>query len=335
MSRIKRCVSLYSLQDQYMTGKMNLEDLFQFLHENGVEGVEVLPDQMIHGAPNPTEETLAHWNSLCEKYQIEPVIADIFLNTNLYKNRELTVKECVELLIEEIIQANRLGVKMVRMVSMTPYYVLEPILPYCEKYDVKVALEIHAGISFEKKQTKDFIDEMKRLNSPYIGIVVDTGIFCKRLPRVVGNYCKAIGANAELIETADRIYAERGDGRAFRDAQNNVIPELTSLCKSGADFMFASIADGYENEPYEILDEYMPSIFHFHFKMFEMTEDGEYSIDFKGILEYLHSKGYDGYVSTEYEGNRWTMPGMPTVEKEQVVAHQKYIRKCLEEIQGV
>ena len=54
----------------------------------------------------------------------------------------------------------------------------------------------------------------------------------------------------------------------------------------------------------------------------------------KEILQYLHDHDYDGYVSTEYEGNRWTLPGRPTLEKEQVLLHQQYIRKCLREIQG-
>ena len=78
----------------------------------------------------------------------------------------------------------------------------------------------------------------------------------------------------------------------------------------------------------------MPYIFHIHFKLFEMTENGEYSVDYQEILKYLHDHDYDGYVATEYEGNRWTIPGQPMAEKEQVIAHQKYIRDCLKEIQG-
>lgn len=86
MSRIKTCVSLYSLQHEYMTKKMSLEDIFRFMHENSVDGVEFLPDQMMHGAPHPSDEILAEWDRLCEQYQIKPVIADVFLNTNLYAN---------------------------------------------------------------------------------------------------------------------------------------------------------------------------------------------------------------------------------------------------------
>lgn len=334
MSRIKTCVALYSLQYEYMNKRMTLEDLFRFLKDNHVDGVEFLPDQMMHGAPHPSEETLAQWDRLCNEYGIKPVIADVFLNTNLYKNRELTKKECVDLLIDEIKLAHRLGMNMIRLVSMTPGYVLEPLLPYCEKYNVKMALEIHAGLSFDKQKTKDYIAEMKRLNSPYIGLVIDTGIFCKRVPRVMENYCKALGTAQAPIDVVNKLFAEGKDGRDVYDKNGDFIPELEATLKTGADRMYAHFADGYENEPYTVLDDLMPYIFHVHFKLFEMTDDGEYSIDYKGLLQYLHDHNYDGYVATEYEGNRWTIPGQPTVEKEQVIAHQKYIHECLKEIQG-
>lgn len=334
MSKIKTCVSLYSLQHEYMTKQMSLEDIFRFMHENSVDGVEFLPDQMMHGAPHPSEETLAEWDRLCEQYQIKPVIADVFLNTNLYANRELTKKECVDLLIDEIKLAHRLGMKMIRLVSMTPAFVLEPLLPYCEKYDVKMALEIHAGLSFDKQKTKDYIEEMKRLNSPYIGLVIDTGIFCSRIPRVMENYCKNLGTSQAPIDYVNKLFAEGKDGRDVYGPDGDFTPELKALLHSGADHMYAHFADGYEHERFEVLDDLMPYIFHVHFKLFEMTDDGEYSIDYKGLLQYLHDHDYDGYVSTEYEGNRWTLPGAPMVEKEQVIAHQKYIRDCLKEIQG-
>lgn len=334
MSRIKTCVSLYSLQNEYMTKRMSLEDIFRFLNENSVDGVEFLPDQMMHGAPYPSEETLKEWDRLCREYGVKPVIADVFLNTNLYDNRELTKKECVDLLIDEIKLAHRLGMKMIRLVSMTPAFVLEPLLPYCKEYDVKMALEIHAGLSFDKQKTKDYLKEMKRLNSPYIGLVIDTGIFCKRVPRVMENYCKNLGTSQPPIDFVNKLFAEGKDGRDVYGKDGEFVPELAALLHSGADHMYAHFADGYEHEPYSVLDEWMPYIFHVHFKLFEMTEDGEYSVDYKELLQYLHDHHYDGYVSTEYEGNRWTLPGVPMAEKEQVIAHQEYIRRCLKEIQG-
>lgn len=336
MSNIKSSVSLYSLQTEYLRKNMSLEDIVRFVKENGAEGIEILPDQMLKGAPDLSDETVQEWNRILDKYQIRPVCADVFLNTNLYKNRTLTVKECVDLLVKEIIQADRLGIRLIRLVSMTPYYVLEPLLPYCEKYNVTIALEVHAGMAFDIPETRKFIEEMKRLNSKYIGLVVDTGIFCRRFPRVVRNYETLMGTSPEIFDYIDTLF-DRGTDLHAVLRENNMVypPELEAAIKTKHDRMFVPIFDGYENYSYSALDEYMPWIRHFHFKLFEMTPEGpEYSEDYKGILNYLHKMGYEGYVSTEYEGNRFTLPGAPLQEKEQVAAHIKYVNACLDEIYG-
>ena len=52
---IKSSVSLYSLQYEYLHGKMSLEDIVKFMKELNVEGIEILPDQMIPGAPTPSD----------------------------------------------------------------------------------------------------------------------------------------------------------------------------------------------------------------------------------------------------------------------------------------
>ena len=97
MSKIKRAVSLYSYQDEYARGKMTLEDCFAKLDELGVEGAEIISDQMLPNSPFLTEETLAEWKRITEKYKAKPICNDIFINTKLYKNRFLTKKENLEL----------------------------------------------------------------------------------------------------------------------------------------------------------------------------------------------------------------------------------------------
>lgn len=336
MSRIKTCVSLYSLQDEYLNHRMDLEGVMKYVKSLGVEGVEILPDQMIKGAPHPSEEDLAKWHGYLKETGLAPVCSDAFLNTNLYKNRSLTRRECVDALTEEIKLANKMGIHLIRLVSMVPYWVLEPLLPVCEQYDVVIALEIHAGMAFDIPETRQFIEEMKRLNSKYVGIVVDTGIFCRRLPRVVRAYEGSIGTSKEVFDYVDSLF-ERGTDlhRVLRET-NYVYPdELKAAMKCEHDQFSVPLLDGYENYPFEALDEYLPWIKHFHLKMWEMTQEGpEYSIDFKGLLQYLHDHDYDGYVSTEYEGNRFTLAGEPMKEKEQVAMQQKYVQACLKEIQG-
>ncbi len=336
MSSIKTCVSLYSLQDEFLNKRMSLKDIMYYVKEKGAEGVEILPDQMLKNAPDISQETVGEWHKLLKETGLKPVCADVFLNTNLYKNRTLTRRECIDLLIKEIQQAARLGIHLIRLVSMVPYWVIEPLLPYCEKYDVAIAIEVHAGMAFDIPETKAFIEEVKRVNSKYAGIVIDTGIFCRKFPRVVSAYETLFGTSKQVFDYIETLFDKGSDlHREIAENGGKYPPELEAAIQSEHDRMFVPLCDGYENYDYSVLDEYMPYIRHFHFKMFEMTPEGpEYSMDYKGLLQYLHDHHYDGYVSTEYEGNRFTLPGKKVMEKEQVAAQLAYVQDCLKEIQG-
>lgn len=335
MGKIKTCVSLYSLQYEYMNGRMSLEDIFQFLSENNVDGVEILPDQMIHGAPRPSEEELAKWDSLVKKYNTELVCADVFLNTNLYNNRTLTQRECIDLIKQEILQAKRLGFKLIRLVSMTPPEIVEPVLPFAEEHGITMAIELHAGLGFGVKETEDFLKEIKRLDSPYLGIVVDMGLFCKRPPKVYTEYCREVYDISDSVVNYVAELFENGEDY-FRYA-NNPSPEfekkIAEVVQNKDDRTYLHLAEGYENLPLSVMDPYIKYIKHFHFKLYEMVDGRETSINYWEMLNYLKEKGYEGYVATEYEGNRWVLPGNPMVEKEQIIEHQKMIKNILQQIQ--
>jgi sugar phosphate isomerase/epimerase len=336
MSDIKTCVSLYSLQDEYLNKRMSLSDIMHYVKDCGAQGVEILPDQMIKGAPEASPETISAWNALIRETGLTPVIADVFLNTNLYKNRTLTHRECIGLLAKEIAEAHEMGIHLIRLVSMVPYWVLEPLMPVCEKYDVALAIEVHAAMAFDVQATREFLDEVKRLDSRYAGVVIDTGIFCRRFPRVVRAYETQNGTSPEVFDYIDTLFEAGTDLHAVLRKNDYKYPnELQTACRTEHDRMFVPLCDGYENLPFSVMDEYMPYIRHFHLKMFEMTPEGpEYSMDYKGLLEYLDAKNFHGYVSTEYEGNRFTLPGHPMQEKQQVAMQQAYLRKCLQEKHG-
>lgn len=335
---IKSCVSLYSLQYQYLNGKMTLEDILKFVTDLGTEGIEILPDQMIKGTPTPTDEAYAEWDALMEKYNLDLACDDIFLNTNLYKNRELTKRECIALIKQEIVMAHRLGFKIIRLVSMVPYWILEPCLETAEKYGVSLCLEIHGGLGLGLEKTDKFLNEMLRLDSPYVGIVPDASLFCRRPPRIMGQYCRELlETNPDIIRYAEEVFASGTDLFALRMKQGRPMDaKLESLIKDPKkDAFYANCMEGYENLDLSCLDPFVKYIKHFHFKLYEMTEEGvEYSIDYKEILDYLKLHNYDGYVSTEYEGNRWILPDLEIPDKEQVAAHQKLIQRLLREIEA-
>ena len=73
MSSIKTCVSLYSLQDEFLNKRMTLKDIMHYVKEKGAQGVEILPDQMLKNAPDISQETVDEWHQLLAETGLKPV----------------------------------------------------------------------------------------------------------------------------------------------------------------------------------------------------------------------------------------------------------------------
>ncbi|GAA3340180.1 hypothetical protein GCM10017714_18850 [Curtobacterium pusillum] len=328
MSEIKTSVSLYSLQDSYARGRLDVPGALQFVASTGATGVELISDQMITGTPFPSDETVKRWRAALEASGLAPVCNDIFINSTIYRNRTLRVDEQVELLKREVCVSKQLGFDLVRLVSDTSPEVTEATLPYAESIGVTMALEVHAGMSFTSPLTRRWIEMMRRAQSDRLGLVIDFGIFCDRVPRVSKDYFLSIGLNPQVGEKVDELYAREGDtlhafGSGFGGEGSMFPAELSDLFRGEVDSEYSFFSTGYENTPLEVLDEYLPYVKHFHGKFYEMTDAGsEYSIDYDKILGFLDARGYDRYVSSEYEGNRFTPEGKAVHDQEQVRAHQ-------------
>ena len=67
----------------------------------------------------------------------------------------------VELLSADLRLTHRLGFPLVRLVSRTDPAVIRPVLPLAEKLGVSMAVEVHAGMSFDHPLTAAWIKEMK------------------------------------------------------------------------------------------------------------------------------------------------------------------------------
>jgi hypothetical protein len=63
-----------------------------------------------------------------------------------------------------------------------------------------------------------------------------------------------------------------------------------------------------------------------------MTEENEeYSIPYGKVIKYLDSKQYNGYISTEYEGNRFVLLDKKVNSLENVQRHQEMLKKYIGE----
>jgi hypothetical protein len=182
-------------------------------------------------------------------------------------------------------------------------------------------------MSFQGSFTKEWIDMMKKAQSERLGLVVDFGIFCDRHPRVSTDYFTSIGLTPAVAAKIDELYAAHGDtARLFGDmfgGGGGFPADLTELFQSPLDAEYSMFSTGYENTPLESLDEHIDYIRHFHGKFYEMLPNGtEYSIDYPKVITRLDKLGYDGYIASEYEGNRFAPVDAPVYDQNQVRAHQ-------------
>ncbi|QKS45248.1 hypothetical protein HUB94_13095 [Paenibacillus cellulosilyticus] len=176
--------------------------------------------------------------------------------------------------------------------------------------------------------TQKFIEVMLQENSPYIGLVPDMGLFCKRFPRVVKECYLHKGANPALVEYMVQAY-DNGDRIMFN---TKIIPaELEKQFNlSAIDREFIINTGGFEYNDLSLLEQFMPYTRHIHGKFYEMLEDGEeYSIPYQEILDLFVKHGYNGFISSEYEGNRFIHDYAEVKSVEQVGFHQQMLTKYL------
>ena len=324
-NEIKRGVSLYSYQEEYFLRKMTLEDVIAASAKMGIKGIEVIGDQMIPGYPNVPDSFFDQWHGWMAKYGVTPTCLDMFLDWNKYKGRSMTFEEKVESVRKDIHFANRLGCKVIRVITHTEPEVLEQFAAEAEKYEVKLGVEIHSPFHFDHEYEQRLLATYQKVQSPYLGFVPDMGIFVKRFPCVISERWVRDGMRPEIAEFVVEAY-NRHDGLEHLDE------DMEKMGGTPADIGKAMVAKHFiYKDPRRMLD-FMPYIFHIHAKFYEMLPDcTEYSIPYQEIIPILIEGGYSGYLSSEYEGNRHIQDAFEVDSVEQVRRQQIMFKHLLGE----
>ncbi|MFD0663281.1 hypothetical protein [Thermocatellispora tengchongensis] len=166
---------------------------------------------------------------------------------------------------------------------------------------------------------------MHRTGSPALGLMPDTGTFVRRFPRVVSDRALRDGARPDLVDYIVKTYDDHGDTHALMDIVNyrGGGPVEFGLARQATHYIWT--------EPKTMLP-HMPLIGHIQAKFYEMTEDGvEYSIPYDEIVAVLVEGGFDGHLSSEYEGQRHIEDAFPVDSVEQVRRQQAMLARLLGE----
>jgi sugar phosphate isomerase/epimerase len=322
---IKRGVSLYSFQEEYFLRKMTLQDCIAKAAELGALGIETIAEQMMPGFPKLPDSFYAEWHGWMARYGTTPTCHDMMLDTKRYKHRLLTLDEQVASVERDLKHAARLGCKVVRMLVFCSPELLERCIPIAERYDVKMGVEIHAPWHFDHPWIVRIIELIERTRATHLGFVPDMGIYTKRLPRVVRDRAERLGGTPKILDTVCAAY-EAGVLSEY------IIFEARNMGGNPLDISFAEQTRHNVWSPPKRLIEYMPHIFHIHAKFYDMVgESHEYSIPYDQIVAALIKGGYDGYLSSEYEGNRHIQDAFPVDSVDQVRRQHAMFKRLLGE----
>jgi sugar phosphate isomerase/epimerase len=249
----------------------------------------------------------------------------MFLDTKRFKHRVLTFDEMVASMKRDIDFAAALGCPRLRVIVITPPEVTEACAAYAEQKDVCLLLEIHAPWNFQHEWIIQHIDMIERVGTPYVGLMPDFGIFCRRFPRIITDRYVRDGATRKLADHVVEVYDAKGDLAALPG-------DISKLGGTPKDIEFANYAGRYCDVPPREMLDYMPMIQHIQAKFYEMLDDGtEYSVPYPELVAVLQEGGYDGYLSSEYEGNRHLHDIFPVDSVDQVRRHHDMLKRLLGE----
>lgn len=348
---IQRGVSLYSYQQAQFFKQLNWKQMIEEVHDNlHTDGIEIIDEAIIKGYPFPSEQFIFDWNNHMARYNMNAVTMDIYLDVHQFRDHVMTYREAAERLKNDIKIAAKLGFKNVRALCLVPIDVIEMALETAEKYDVRIGKEIHAPLpikpgrhiqpkkgmasALDFRMADQIIELAQRTGSKHVGLVPDFGIFQHSPSQVAIDYVKRHANDAESV---DFILENSRDYSL--DDMFTVLDEKYpgyGLDMSAVERMYLHESSA---KPEDII-EIIPYIVSIHGKFYDMTEipghPGCYedkAIDYATPIKYLKQYGFNGYINSEYEGQRdqqdMGLEKLPD-EIEQVRRHHEMLKRLSE-----
>lgn len=324
---IKRGVSLYSFQHETFLGLMNLDDCIKACADMGAPGIEVVGEQTFWGHPEQSVDDAAieHWHALMKKYGTLPVSHDFMLDYKRYKGREMPFEEQVASIRKDIDFGTRLGTPYIRaLVSIAPE-VLVAAAPYAEEAGIKILIEVHAPLHFDHPWIIRHAEAFDKSGSDALGFLPDMGMFLYHFPPCWKERFLRNGVPTKIADYIVKAYDDR-------QLSEYVVLGVREMGGEGpAIAMAETLRHNAAFEPKRMLD-HMDRIHNIHGKFYEVTEDlVEPSIPYDEIVAVLRQGGYDGYICSEYEGNRWIEDAHEVNSVEQVGRQQAMLKRLIDD----
>lgn len=312
-SKISRGVSLYSFQEEMFLGTMAVEDCVAFAASIGAKGIEILPEQNMPGFPHLSDADIQHWKDMLDRHGCHFTAYDMFLDTKRRKDRLMTDDEQIASIRRDLELCHRLGIKNMRVLVFVRPDILGRCVPYAEELDVHMGVEVHAPWHLEHAWILRTIEEADRLGTKHLGILPDMGIFMKHYPPAFRGRFERQGARPEVAQ----FIVDSHEAKIM--AEYTIYEVAVKMQGNKAE---VAMAETLRHAPYanpKRLGDYAPYFHHIQAKFYEMNEDcTDPAIAYAEVIDELVRCGWQGTLSSEYEGNRWIQDVHDVDSREQV-----------------
>jgi len=333
------------------------------------DGIEIV-DEMSLRYPDPGEEFVRKWFGWMERYGTVPVTMDVSFDVLQFRDHVMSHDEVAERLMRDMRLAKRLGFRNVRVLSTCPFEVMLKALPLAEEIDIRLGKEVHQPMRLEGQQVSEIIEYAERDGTRHLGIVPDFGIFGFRPTEVLLAQYERRGAKAEASAAANELAdllrlggAPFDPSSLFTHTAGNLrvafkqfvgsgqsVAELLSVfaalkkfteervpAPSELDYIVVCEALMLSNTSLDTMRQLAGHVVSCHGKFNHMSEipgqPAQYqdaAIDYPGAINALIEGGFDGYINTEYEGQRYSQDRTRAEmmdEVDQVRRHHEMLRR--------
>jgi sugar phosphate isomerase/epimerase len=312
-SKIQRGISLYSFQEEMFLGRMSVEDVVAFGASIGAKGIEILPEQNMPTFPNITDQQIGEWLDMLARHGAHFTCYDMFLDTKRRKDRLMSDEEQVESIHRDLVLCNRLGIKNMRILIFVRPDILEKCVPMAEKLDVHMGVEVHAPWYLDHAWILRTIEVADRLNTKHLGILPDMGIFMKHYPPAFRARFERQGARPEVTQ----FIVDQHEQKVM--CEYTIYEVAVKMQGNKAE---VAMAETLRHAPFanpKRIGDFAPYFRHIQAKFYEMNEDyTDPALAYDEVIPELVKAGWEGTLSSEYEGNRWIQDVHEVDSREQV-----------------
>ncbi|NQD40892.1 sugar phosphate isomerase/epimerase family protein [Glutamicibacter halophytocola] len=302
-SGIELGITLYSLTSEFAAGQYTQQTLIKAAADHGLgPGVEFNIAQMLRTYPHVDGEFIKLWRTSMERYGLVPSAVGTNLDMGRRKDRDMTPDEEYEFFAAQLHTAHQLGFNRI-VIRSAGKELLRRLLPLAEKYDQKLGYEIHAPQGPNDPKILQIRDMYQQLDSERLGFTADFSSTMHSLSPTLFRTLRQMGLEDQHLEVMQQVWREplpmHERNQKFEDylRSHEVDPARLGPFTRLAFNMHGLVA------PEEWLD-IMPQIFHVHAKFYDIDQEGnEPAMDIPRIVRQFVQGGYQGFLSSEWEGH--------------------------------